>query len=52
MKSSTLLACPYCKGRFGASEIGAEEVKGSDLILKQAVYFCPRCKTILGIAGK
>lgn len=52
MVSSTLLACPYCKERLTSNEIGAEEIKGSDFILQQAVYFCPRCKTILGIAGK
>jgi hypothetical protein len=50
MKS--VVKCPYCKAEFSVKDIGKEEIKDSDSILRKAIYYCPKCKTILGIAGK
>jgi len=47
-----MVKCPYCKDEFSAKDIGKEEIKESDFILRKAIYYCPHCKTVLGIAGK
>jgi len=47
-----VVKCPYCKVEFSVKDIGKEEMKDTDFILRKAVYYCPNCKTVLGIAGK
>ena len=47
-----MVKCPYCKAEFSVKDIGKEEMKESDFFLRKAVYYCPNCKKVLGIAGK
>jgi transposase-like protein len=48
----SVVKCPYCKAEFSVKDIGKEEMKDSDFILRKAIYYCPKCKTVLSIAGK
>jgi len=47
-----MVKCPYCKGEISGKDIGVEEIKGSDFILRKIIYYCPHCKTLLAIGGK
>lgn len=42
--------CPHCNKEVKPDEIKKETVKGGILRVDKAIYVCPHCDKILGIA--